>query len=373
MAALVVGVWACLLVSGAGQLTTPDCLRLLGLAFAFGALAWLGGVGTLPVAAATALLAGAAQVAPLAGAPLPACLWLALGLTAWGARGPTQPLASLGLLGWAAIASAGVGLALNLAAGSLFRLQMPMVSRLQWPVYAAVWWALHQWLSGLLPGLGPGPLRRAPWPVWAVLGGLLGLAAWGGTRLLQVRWDVTAAETTARQEDPAAAAVRLQQVGVRAAALQQTTAANRATLAAARYLVAAGQVGRANALLGLAADSSRALAPTDWLGQTGAELHRNVSCWADVWLWDGPVVVELCVKAQAARQEWPKLAVTLDGQPLGQVEVHSDPETRYRLSGTAVAGLHRLEISLVNGFWTSRGEHRWARLEQVTIRSGRRQ
>ncbi len=368
--ALVLAVWACLLAVGAARLTSPDCLRLAGLAVSLGALGWLGGTGAVPVAAATTLVASAAQVAPLTGGALPSGLWLALTLAAWRAGRPAGAIAPPRRLGWTALAAAGVGLGLNLAASSLFGLPMSLVSRLQWPAYAAAWWSLCQWSTGLF-GPESGTRHRIPWHVWVVLGGLLGLAVWGSARLLQVRWAVAAAEANARQDDPAAAAVRLQEAGDRAAALHQTAAATRATLAAARCLVAAGQVGKANALLGLAADSSRSLTPTDWVGQTGAELHRNVSCWADVWLWDGPVVVELRVKAQAARQEWPVLAVSLDGQPLGQVEVRAGSAAPYRLSGTAAAGLHRLEVSLVNGFWTSRGEHRWARLEQVTVRSGR--
>mgnify|MGYP003736074747 FL=1 len=79
------------------------------------------------------------------------------------------------------------------------------------------------------------------------------------------------------------------------------------------------------------------------------------------------VQLEVSAHGRIARDEWPRLQVRLAGRELGEMEVASSKTMSHTFLTRVLTGKHRLEVRLVEGFWSSKGEHRWARLDTVTL------
>jgi len=146
------------------------------------------------------------------------------------------------------------------------------------------------------------------------------------------------------------------------------TLAERSKLGLTRSLLRQGKLDVAKNVMGIPADGVITIEPTRWKGPTGVLLFKNVSCWEDVWLLEGKVDVEISVIGPEVRGVVPLLRVELGGDVLGEIEVTSAGGTTHTLSTQVATGRQRLELRLMNGFWTSGGEHRWARLGTAQIR-----
>ena len=140
-----------------------------------------------------------------------------------------------------------------------------------------------------------------------------------------------------------------------------------ARLGVARSLTGQGQPDSAMALLGLAQGQSTTVGASEWEGPAGGLLYKNNSCWYDLWLWEGDVQIDIWASGNPAFGEWPRLRVSLSGRELGEIEVSSGDFDSYTLTTDVATGHYRLEVGLVNGYYSEGRGHRWAELGSAQI------
>jgi len=352
-----------LLLSGWSAWQWPEWARgLVALVVGTAALAanrWGVPLGTAAPWVAGAVVVAAAQLSPAAADGASAILWMGLlGLVAIAAL----PLLSRPTrLEWTAVVTGAAVLGVSLGAGGLPGAPSQWPSALQWLLYPLVWMGLSRWLASVEAG-------QKRWALGPAAVVLLGVGYLGAATVAVAAYDVWAARRTAAAGAHDRAVAEFRQAADLGERFGLAWVQREARLGMALSLEAAGRMQEAGWALGISPSGSVTIAPDAWEGPTGAHLFKSVSCWTNLWLWEGTVAVELRARGRAARDEWPRLQVTLDDQVLGEVEVTSTKEALYTLRGQVRTGRHQLRVALVEGFWSSRGEHRWARLGPVTVR-----
>lgn len=348
------GAWvAAALLAAAVLLSTPGAaVRTLGFA-----------AGGPAMEMATAWLPAAAPIHGITRALLWCALMVLAGVGAavhGGWRAVQTPGLSLRLQGTVLFVAAGV-LAVSLAVVALPGMRSLWPGSLQWLLYPVVWLGLARWWVSCGPGDRKWLLRPATVVVAAV-------CLVGAGRVAAAAYQLWAGDRAVAAGKPAQAAQAYGAAQSAFAGLGLSGVEEQARLGLAQALAAQGSQEQAYGLLGIDPSEGVVIAPDQWQGQAGGHLFRNTSCWHDLWLWEGEVEVEINAGGRQAGGVWPELRVQLNGQELGRMIVDAPQGSTQTFRAQVATGRHRLRVSLVQGLWSSRGEHRTARLDTVRVR-----
>ena len=269
----------------------------------------------------------------------------------------------ISVVDWTVVGVALALMAVSMAAAALYGLDGLWTASLQWPLYAAAYLVLRRCVVGL------SAVERR-WLLTPTMASMLMVCLVGSTRASAALHDHRAARAAEMGGDYVDAVAKFRRAEVRARQLGLAKLEESSRIGRARALSNQGEQEAARRVLGIPADRVIVIAADQWEGPAGPSLAKNVSCWEDVWLLAGTVEVEIQAEGRPARGEWPRVRVELMGELLGEVEVGSAVAETFTFPTQVATGRHRLEVSLVNGFWSSAGEHRWAQLGTARIRYG---
>ena len=115
-----------------------------------------------------------------------------------------------------------------------------------------------------------------------------------------------------------------------------------------RSLATQGLKTKALKLLGIDEDRIMRLQSHDWVGPSGGNLYKNVSCWRDLYLVTGKIKITVWAKGQRAIEQWPLMEIRLNDRLLGKVEVNSSHSQAYIFETHVIQGFQRLEVAMTN-------------------------
>ena len=356
-----------LAVLGEGQLSWA---RYAGMGAALVCLAGLAvrraiGEGGKPLVAAV-LVAGGAQLSAAAAGWVSTLLWVGLSSVAvagaaLSGRPPGQGRGGLSRLEWTTLGVAAGVLLICVGSGALPGLEVRWSKALQWVLYPVAWLGVTRWLGREDSGDGG-------WVVGSAAAVLAGVFAVGSSEAALAYHEVRSGRGAAEAGQYDVAEHSYRRAGEISRTLGLTVVEDEARLGLAESLAGQGDMDSARAALGIPQDLLLTIPPNAWMGQTGGFLFKETSCWTDLWLWEGTVEVEIRAHGRMARDVWPRLRVELGGTQLGTMEVNSSAGISKVFETHVPTGRHRLLVSLEKGFWSSRGDHRWARLDTVGVR-----